>query len=85
MKSDREICNETSYPHDSAPTKSFVVKKLPMLSMPITTNVVSLNIAQARCTRYTILCDTVCQWLAAGKYLYCTEHSELFISNAMHV
>jgi hypothetical protein len=26
MKSDREICNETSYPHDSAPTKRFVVK-----------------------------------------------------------
>ena len=26
MKSDREICNETSYPHDSALTKRFVVK-----------------------------------------------------------
>jgi hypothetical protein len=26
MKSDREICNETSYPHDSALTKRFDVK-----------------------------------------------------------
>ena len=26
MKSDRLICNETSYPHDSALTKRFVVK-----------------------------------------------------------
>jgi hypothetical protein len=26
MKSDRYICNETSYPHDSALTKRFVVK-----------------------------------------------------------
>ena len=26
MKSDRKICNETSYPHDSALTNRFVVK-----------------------------------------------------------
>ena len=26
MKSDRSICNETSYPHDSALTKRFLVK-----------------------------------------------------------
>ena len=26
MKSDRSICNEASYPHDSALTKHFVVK-----------------------------------------------------------
>jgi hypothetical protein len=26
MKSDRSICNEASYPHDSALTKRFVVK-----------------------------------------------------------
>ena len=26
MKSDRQICNKTSYPHDSTLTKRFVVK-----------------------------------------------------------
>ena len=29
--------------------------QLPMQSMPITTNVVSLNPAQAKCTRYNIM------------------------------
>jgi hypothetical protein len=36
-----------------------------MQSVPITTNVVCLNPAQAGCTHLT-LCDKVCQWLAAG-------------------
>jgi hypothetical protein len=33
----------------------------------ITTNVVSSNASQARCTRYNI-CDKVCQWLATGRW-----------------
>ena len=36
-----------------------------MQSVPITTNVVCLNPAQAGCTHLT-LCDKVCQWLVAG-------------------
>ena len=34
--------------------------QLPVQSVPITTNIVSLNPALARCTRYNI-CDKVCQ------------------------
>ena len=37
-----------------------------MQSVPITTTVVSSNLAQARCTRKKTLCDQVCQCLAAG-------------------
>ena len=33
----------------------------PMQSVPITTNVVSVNPVQARCTQYTTLCHKVCQ------------------------
>jgi len=36
-----------------------------MQSVPITTEVVSSNPAQARCTGF---CDKVCQWLAAGQW-----------------
>ena len=36
-----------------------------MQSVPITTTVVSSNLAQARCTRKKT-CDQVCQCLAAG-------------------
>jgi len=35
-------------------------------SLPITTNVVSLNPLMVRCTRYNIIiCDKFCQWFAA--------------------
>jgi hypothetical protein len=34
--------------------------------MPITTNVVSSNPVQARCTRYNIKRYKVCQWLGTG-------------------
>ena len=40
--------------------------QLPVHSVPITTNVVSSNPAQARCTWYNIMWK-VCQWLAAGQ------------------
>jgi hypothetical protein len=33
----------------------------PMQSVPITTNVVSVNPVQARCTQYTTFCQKVCQ------------------------
>jgi hypothetical protein len=36
--------------------------------VPITTNVVSSNPAQARCILDTTLCDTVYQCLAAGRW-----------------
>ena len=40
-----------------------------MQSVPITTNVVTLNPAQARCRVFnTTLFDKVCQWLAAGRW-----------------
>jgi hypothetical protein len=37
--------------------------QLPMQSVPITSNVVSSNPAQAGCTRYNI---NVCQWFSLG-------------------
>jgi hypothetical protein len=40
--------------------------QLLMQSVPITTNVVSWNPAQARCNRYNN--DNVCQWLATGRW-----------------
>jgi hypothetical protein len=40
--------------------------QLPMQSVPITIKVVSLNPAQARCTRYTIMCKEVCLWEVGG-------------------
>jgi hypothetical protein len=39
-----------------------------MQSVSITTNVVSSNPAQTRCTWYNITCDKVCQWLTAGPW-----------------
>ena len=36
-----------------------------MQSVPITTDVVSLNLDQGR---YTTLCDQVCQWFATGQW-----------------
>jgi hypothetical protein len=41
--------------------------KLPVQSVPITTNVRS-NSTQARCTDDTTLCDKVCQWLATSQW-----------------
>jgi hypothetical protein len=41
----------------------------PIQSVPITTKVVSSNPAQTRFTRLNIIvCDKVCQWLAAGQW-----------------
>jgi len=40
--------------------------QLPMQSVPITTDVVSLNLDQGEV--YNILCDIVCQWLATGQW-----------------
>jgi hypothetical protein len=37
-------------------------------SVPITTNVVGSNPAQARCTRYNIMWKSVCLWLATGRW-----------------
>jgi len=42
--------------------------QLPLQSVPIITNIVSLNPTQARCTWKKTLCDNVCQWLAAGQW-----------------
>ena len=39
-----------------------------MQSVPITTNVVTSNPAQMRCTWYNITCDKVCQWLTTGSW-----------------
>jgi len=36
-----------------------------MQSVPITTDVVSSNLDQARCTTF---CDKVCQWLTTGRW-----------------
>ena len=41
---------------------------LPMQSMPITTNIVSVNPAQRQGVLDTTLWDKVCQWLVAGQW-----------------
>ena len=47
--------------------------QLPMQSVPITSNVVSLNPAQARCTRYNI---NVCQWFSLGTAVSSTNKTD---------
>jgi hypothetical protein len=41
--------------------------QLPVQSVPITTNAVSSNPAQVRCT-HTLLCGKVCQGLVTGRW-----------------
>jgi hypothetical protein len=47
--------------------------QLPMQSVPITSNVVSSNPAQARCTRYNI---NVCQWFSLGTAVSSTNKTD---------
>ena len=58
-----KICNK--YSTFTKSTIRSMDLKLPMQSVSITTNVVSSNLAKARCTT---LCDKVCQWFAASRW-----------------
>jgi hypothetical protein len=42
--------------------------QLPVQSMPITTNVASLNPAHGEVVLDTTACDKVCQWLTTGRW-----------------
>jgi hypothetical protein len=46
-----------------------MILDLQLQSVTITINVVSLNPAQARYTRFNSMWYNVCQWLAAGRWL----------------
>jgi hypothetical protein len=61
-------------------TQQPLVRQCPcqhMQSVPITSNAVSSIPAQARCTRYNIICDKVYQWLVAGRVFPPTDRHDI--------